>query len=287
MSLFTRLRQGSKPRAKAGKDDIVMSEESETHPRDSTSGPTSANSRSSSLSGTFASPIGNDKFSSGPPEKSSSGPHDKTSSGSLGSGGGFSSGGAGQVLSGPPFLSGHTDVSSGDAIGRAAAPVVRVVELDSTGLVEQIARPIRARTTVALPHFAFRAADAQCALTLEAIEERVGRAGQAVDAAHAAAAELSARVNLLIEKASDMHQSAANLVAKVSVTNDWISALENTGSGLKMQFFTWVVQFLTLLSALFIFMWRAVQRLNPFGRRRKQPTAAFERRPADEDDDES
>jgi hypothetical protein len=165
--------------------------------------------------------------------------------------------------------------------------VVRVVEVDGAGLVEQIARPIRARTAVALPHFAFRAADAQAALALEAIEGRVGRVAQTVDAAHGAAAELNARVNLLIEKASDMHQTAANLVAKVSVTNDWISALENTGSGLKMQFFTWVVQFLTLLSALFIFVWRAIQRINPFGRKKKQPATAFERRPADEEEDES
>lgn len=81
----------------------------------------------------------------------------------------------------------------------------------------------------------------------------------------------------------DVTQTAEAVISKVSVLDDWIDGLENAGSGIKIQLIEWAVRFVSLISALFVFIWRTMQRVNPF---RRQSEKYLIEEAGDEEEDE-
>jgi hypothetical protein len=163
---------------------------------------------------------------------------------------------------------------------------VEVQKIEGTPIITQLSAPLRARAEVNLPLTQFEIHKSQTDVTVEQLESRVGRIGRATEEANSKLMALSQNVRTLSEKSMDVTQTAEVVVSKLSVMDDWIDGLKGTGSGLKMQFIEWMVRLVSLLSALLLFIWRALGALNPFKRKEKEIVVATTGKPGDLDEDD-
>lgn len=161
----------------------------------------------------------------------------------------------------------------------------RMIQLVNDGdeIISKFGKPLRQRLCVQLPNEKFAAADLQASVSLRLTEKRVHTTIETVDALNQTLVDLSQRVRSISEKSMDVTQTAEAVISKVSVLDDWIDGLENAGSGIKIQLIEWAVRFVSLISALFVFIWRTMQRVNPF---RRQSEKYLIEEAGDEEEDE-
>ena len=155
---------------------------------------------------------------------------------------------------------------------------------DSDELLTKFGEPLRRRLNVELPLEKFAAAAMQAGVCLRLMEARVRTTATSVEEVNRTLVDLSQGVRSISEKSMDVTQTAEAVISKVSVLDDWIDGLENAGSGIKIQLIEWAVRFVSLISALFVFIWRTVQKINPFRRQSAKYLIAEEGEGEEEDE---
>jgi hypothetical protein len=161
-----------------------------------------------------------------------------------------------------------------------------IQKIEGTPIIQQLSEPLRARARVDLPLGQFEISKLQTDVTLEQLESRVDRINHSTEEMNSKLINLSQSVRTLSEKSMDVTQTAEVVVSKLSVMDDWIDGLESTGSGLKMQAIEWMVRLVSLLSALLLFIWRAVGALNPFRKKEKELVVPTAGKPGELDEDD-
>ena len=155
---------------------------------------------------------------------------------------------------------------------------------DSDELLAKFGEPLRRRLHVELPLERYAAAAMQAGVCLRLMEARVRTTVTSVEEVNRTLVDLSQGVRSISEKSMDVTQTAEAVISKVSVLDDWIDGLENAGSGIKIQLIEWAVRFVSLISALFVFIWRTVQKVNPFRRQSAKYLIAEEGEGEEEDE---